>query len=137
MLRCLRRRAGGAAEVGTCCGIVEVVEGRRHHEGRVRTQEGKVRAPGLALRLLAEPVEEGTGEEGSFGLVLAVARRRPVRQRRLASLRPVHPAPVLRLLVAALPPPGEPRGVVLRQLPRYPEARQRPARKRTRLNSST
>src|SRR3546814_18001490 len=75
MLRCLRRRAGGAAGVGTCCGIVEVVEGRRHHEGRVRTQEGQVRAPGLALRLLAEPVEEGTGEEGSFGLGLAVARR--------------------------------------------------------------
>src|SRR3546814_17008896 len=78
----------------------------------------KVRAPGLALRLLAEPGEEGTGEEGSFGLVLAVARRRPVRQRRLASLRPVHPAPVLRLLVAALPQPGEPGGVVLRQLHR-------------------
>src|SRR3546814_9173393 len=86
MLRCLRRRAGGAAEVGTCCGIVEVVEGRRHHEGRVRTQEGKVRAPGLALRLLAEPVEEGTGEEGSFGLVLAVARRSEEHTSELQSL---------------------------------------------------
>src|SRR3546814_16443987 len=71
-----------------------------------------------------ELVEEGTGEEGSFVLVLAVARRRPVRQRRLASLRPVHPAPVLRLLVAALPQPGEPGGVVLRQLHRTREARQ-------------